>query len=435
MPIDAEPGTRVFAAGIASAGSLKVRAAGSVNDSTFGRSVRLVEEAEARKGPVQRVADRFSAWYLPVVAGIALLTWLIGGSLMSAIAVMVVACACAFALATPVAMLASIGAAARSGVLVKGGAYVEALDRVDVLLVDKTGTLTSGKLGVVGVQPSHGIDAQVLLALAAGAERYSEHPVGRAIVAHATAERVRVPEPASFSTIPGMGVEAVLDGEAVRVGRKGWSGFTDEDAGAVRGTGWTRVFVSRNGRPLGSITLADSIRPEVPAAIEAMRAYVPEIMLLTGDNDEVAAALANRLGVAYRAELLPEDKIHVVRHLQSEGKRVVMIGDGVNDAPALAQADVGIAMGAAGSDVAIEAAHVVLMRDDWSLVPELFDQARRAMKVVRLNIGFTAVYNVIGISLAAVGLLPPVIAAALQSIPDLGIMGNSARLLRTKHRH
>ncbi|HEX7071195.1 MAG TPA: cation-translocating P-type ATPase [Rhodothermales bacterium] len=431
VPVDATPGSRVFAAGIISGGSIRVRASGPVTESTFGRAITLVEEAEARRGPIQRVADRFSAWYLPVVGGIALLTWLIGEALMPAVSVLVVACSCAFALATPVALLAAIGSSAKQGVLVKGGAYMESLAQADVLLVDKTGTLTDGRPSVVSVDAVDGIATDEVLELAAGAEMYSEHPVARAIVAHARDQGISVPDPTSFHTIPGMGVEARVYGSVIRVGRRGWSVFSDEEAGAARGTGWTKVWVSRDGRLIGSISAADAARPEVPQALhEIAKRYVSEIVLLTGDTEEVAASLANRLGIAYRAGLLPEDKIAIVRALQSEGKRVVMVGDGVNDAPALAQSDVGIAMGAAGTSVAVEAAHVVLMRDDWAQVPRLFDTARGTMRVVRLNIGFTAVYNIVGIALAATGILAPVIAAALQSIPDLGIMANSARLLR-----
>lgn len=433
MPIEAEAGTRVFAATTAQLGSLRVRASGVGRDTTFGQVVRQVEQAEANKGQTQRLADRFSTWYLPIVAGIALLTWLIGGDLIAAVAVTVVACSCAFALATPVAMLASIGAAAKHGLLIKGGKYVEALAKADVLLVDKTGTLTQGRPELTDVVSWDGWSEDALLTLAAAAERDSEHPLGDAVRRAARDRGRTVPVPTSFAALPGRGVRALVDGRTVEVGsHRMLPGDVPEVARELEARGRTVLHVLVDGAPVGVLALADALRPEVPAALQAVReGGVREIELLTGDNERTARAIAEQLGVAYRANLLPEDKIERVRQHQAAGRTVVMIGDGVNDAPALVQADVGVAMGAAGTDVAIEAAHVALMRDDWSRVPELFALARRTMGVVKLNLGFTAVYNVVGIGLAAVGLLPPILAAAAQSLPDLGIMGNSARLLRT----
>jgi Cd2+/Zn2+-exporting ATPase/Cu+-exporting ATPase len=434
MPIEAEAGTRVFAATTAQLGSLRVRASGVGRDTTFGQVVRQVEQAEANKGETQRLADRFSTWYLPIVAGIALLTWVIGGDLIAAVAVTVVACSCAFALATPVAMLASIGAAAKHGLLIKGGKYVEALAKADVLLVDKTGTLTRGRPELTDVAAWDGWSEDEVLVLAAAAERDSEHPLAEAVREAARERGATVPVPASFEALPGRGVRAVVEGHTVEVGsHRMLSGEVPDPARTLEARGRTLLHVLVDGAPVGALAAADALRPEVPAALRAIRqAGVREIELLTGDDERTARAIGEELGVAYRADLLPEDKIERVRQHQAAGRTVVMIGDGVNDAPALVQADVGIAMGAAGTDVAIEAAHVALMRDDWSRVPELFALARRTMGVVKLNLGFTAVYNVVGIGLAAVGLLPPILAAAAQSLPDLGIMGNSARLLRTR---
>ena len=435
MPIEAEAGSRVFAATTAQLGSLRVRASGVGRDTTFGQVVRQVEQAEANKGETQRLADRFSTWYLPIVAGIALLTWLIGGDLIAAVAVTVVACSCAFALATPVAMLASIGAAAKHGLLIKGGKYVEALAKADVLLVDKTGTLTRGRPELTDVAAWDGWSEDEVLVLAAAAERDSEHPLAEAVRRAARDRDWSVPVPASFEALPGRGVRAVVEGRTVEVGsHRLLPGDVPGEARRFEARGRTVLHVLVDSVPVGVLAAADALRPEVPAALRAIReAGVREIELLTGDNERTARAIAEELGVAYRANLLPEDKIERVRQHQAAGRTVVMIGDGVNDAPALVQADVGVAMGAAGTDVAIEAAHVALMRDDWSRVPELFALARRTMGVVKLNLGFTAVYNVVGIGLAAVGLLPPILAAAAQSLPDLGIMGNSARLLRTRN--
>jgi Cd2+/Zn2+-exporting ATPase/Cu+-exporting ATPase len=435
MPVEAEAGSGVFAATLAQLGSLRVRATGVGRDTTFGQVIRQVEQAEANRGETQRLADRFSAWYLPLVAGIAVATYLIGGDLLAAVAVTVVACSCAFALATPVAMLASIGAAAKRGLLIKGGKYVEALAKADVILLDKTGTLTRGRPEVTDVVTVGSWNEEALLALAAAAERDSEHPLADAVRRRAHDHGLTVERPDVFEAMPGRGVRAQVRGRTVEVGsrRLAQAASVPPAAQALEDRGRTLLHVVVDGELAGVLAAADGLRGEVPAALDALRALgLNEIELLTGDNERTAQAIASELGVVARAQLLPEDKIARVREHQARGRTVVMIGDGVNDAPALVQADVGIAMGAAGTDVALEAAHVALMNDDWSRVPEAFEIARRTMGVVKLNIGFTAVYNLVGIALAAVGLLPPVFAAALQSIPDLGIMGNSARLLRTK---
>ncbi|WP_318556212.1 cation-translocating P-type ATPase [Geobacter anodireducens] len=435
MPVEAGPGTAVFAATIARLGSLRVRTTRVGSDTTFGRVIRLVEEAEANRADVQRFADRFSGWYLPVVVGVALGTWLLSRNPLATAAVLVVVCSCSIALATPLAMIASIGAGARRGLLIKGGKHLESLARADVLLLDKTGTLTLGKPQITDILPREGLTANELLTLAASAERYSEHPLAEAVRDKAREGGLRLLEPERFEAIPGQGVKAVLNGEEIAVGsRRLLSSDSDlESDDAIELQGKTVLHVFCDGRLIGTLAAADTLRPEVPEALaEVRRRGIRQIELLTGDNAQVATPLAAALGIACRANLLPEDKIAVVREYQARGHTVVMVGDGVNDAPALAQADVGIAMGAAGSDIAMEAAHVALMREDWRLIPELFGIARRTMGVVRLNLAFTAVYNLAGLVLAASGLLPLTLAAALQSIPDLGILANSSRLLRMR---
>jgi Cd2+/Zn2+-exporting ATPase/Cu+-exporting ATPase len=383
---------------------------------------------------VQTAADRFAGIYLPIVAGIAALTFIISRNPLAAAAVLVVACSCSFALATPIAMLASIGAAARRGVLIKGGQYIEALDKADVLLIDKTGTLTLGQPRISEVIPVDGVFSRNdVLSYAASAERYSEHPLAQAVRDAASRHALPLLEPQAFEALPGQGIRATIDGRSVLVGNRS---FVVEEPGewpdATR-NGKTTLYVAIDGQPAGILSAADTMRTEVPAALDELRGLgLKRIELLTGDNEQTAQALAGELGIAYRANLLPEDKIRIVREYQAAGHTVVMIGDGVNDAPALAQADVGVAMAVAGAAVAVEAAHVSLMREDWRLAPELFRIARRTMRVVRLNLAFTTVYNIVGISLAAFGILPPMLAAAAQSIPDLGILGNSARLLRQK---
>jgi len=440
MPVEAGPGATVFAATLARLGSLRVRATHVGQDTTFGRVVKMVEEAEAHRGAVQRVADRFSAYYLPVVAGIAALTLLIRRDPLATAAVLVVACSCSFALATPIAMLASIGAGARRGLLIKGGKYLESLARADVLLIDKTGTLTLGRPQITDVLPLNGLSETQVLALAASAERYSEHPLAEATRAAAREQALSLDEPEDFEAIPGLGVRTRVNGSLVAVGNRRLIPAASSLSAAddLEAQGKTLLFVAQDGELIGALAAADTPRPEVPAALAAIQALgVTRIELLTGDNQQAAAALVQGTyghaplpNLRYRADLLPEDKIAIVKAYQAQGHTVVMVGDGVNDAPALAQADVGIAMGAAGSDIAIEAAHVALMREDWTLVPEVFRIAHRTMRVVKLNIGFTTLYNLVGLSLAALGFLPPILAAAAQSLPDLGILANSSRLLR-----
>jgi len=435
MPVDVGPGARVFAATLARLGTLRVRVTRVGPDTTFGRVITLVEQAEAHRADVQRVADRFSGYYLPVVVGIAALTFLLSHNLLATVAVLVVACSCSLALATPIAMLASVGAGARRGLLIKGGKYLESLARADVLLIDKTGTVTLGRPQVVDVLALNGVSDLEVVTLAASAERYSEHPLAEAVRAAARERGLLLEEPEQFEALPGLGVRARVHGALIAVGsgRMVPAAASTKEAAALEAQGNTLLYVARDGVPIGAIAAADTLRSEVPAALDAVRALgVGTIELLTGDHERAAAALAGRLGLPYRADLLPEDKIAIVRDYQARGHTVVMVGDGVNDAPALAQADVGIAMGAAGADVAIEAAHVALMRDDWMLVPEVLRIARRTMRVVALNIAFTAVYNLVGLSLAALGVLPPILAAAAQSLPDLGILANSSRLLRQR---
>jgi Cd2+/Zn2+-exporting ATPase/Cu+-exporting ATPase len=432
MPVEAGPGSNVFAATIAQLGGLRIRTTRVGADTTFGKVIRLVEEAEANRADVQRLADRFSSYFLPVVAAIATLTFVIGRDPLATAAVLVVACSCSFALATPIAMLASIGAGARRGILIKGGKYLELLAKADVLLIDKTGTLTLGRPQITDVVELNGRSRDEILSLAFAAERYSEHPLAEAVRRAGRDGGIPLLEAQSFAATPGMGVEATVNSSRVRVGNRRFVG-ANGDGAVLEAAGKTLLYVSENDLPIGILAAADTPRPEVPVALQQVRSLgIKEIRLLTGDNQSTAAALAGQLGIDYQAEMLPEDKVAIVKDYQRRGHTVVMVGDGVNDAPALAQADVGIAMGAAGTDIAMEAAHIVLMRDDWALVPDVLHIARRTLRVVKMNFGFTTVYNLLGLSLAAFGFLPPIFAAAAQSIPDLGILANSSRLLRQK---
>ncbi len=439
IPVEKAQGAEVFAATINERGILRIRVRRIGADTTFGRIIKLVAEAESAKSPVQKFADRVTAYYIPVVLVLAGITYLISRDPVATVAVLVVACSCAIAMATPVAVLASVGSAARRGILVKGGLALEALAKVDTVVMDKTGTITFGKPVVTDVLSANGLPEDEILRIAASIERYSEHPLASAIIERARKKALGTEPPEHFEIVPGEGIVASWNGKEVLVGNRklmgtrgvAFQGGMLEQAAVLEGQGKTTVFLAEASIPVGLIGVADTLREEVPRAFSELKDLgVKHLLLLTGDNRRVASALAERLGVKYQAELLPEQKIERVKNLQEGGYRVAMVGDGVNDAPALAQADVGIAMGAAGTDVALEAAHVALMRDDWRLVPEAVRVGRRTFTTIQQNLGFALLYNVVGVALAAIGWLPPVLAAAAQSLPDVAIMLNSSRLLK-----
>ncbi len=441
VPVEKRAGDAVFAATICELGALRVRTERVGRDTIFGQILRLVEEAEASKAPVQRFADRFTAYYIPVVIGVAVLTYLIGGNATAAVATVLVACSCAIAMATPVTVLAAVGQAAKRGIVIKGGRFLEALAKVDTVVMDKTGTLTIGRPEVTDVVPLGAGREEELLVLAASVERRSEHPLAAGILRDAERRALVLNEPKEFEVYPGEGVLASVNGASALCGTeklmaRGQIDVPEAVLARVRvlaAEGKSVVLVALGGRLLGMIALADTLRPEVPAALDALRGLgVGRMLLLTGDRREVAAAVARRLGIDFEAEVLPEQKIRSVERLQQAGHVVAMVGDGINDAPALAQADVGIAMGAAGTDAAIEAAHVALMQDDWRVVPEAVRIGRRAFRTIQQNLWFTAAYNVVGMVLAATGWLPPIAAAAAQSLPDVAVMLNSSRLLRQR---
>jgi len=435
LPVEAGIGTRVFAASLMHEGMLKVRVISAGRDTTFGNIIRLVEEAETNRADVQHAADSFAGYYLPVVLSIAVLTFLLRRDALAAASVLVVACSCSFALATPIAMLASIGSAARQGLLIKGGKVLETLARVDTLFVDKTGTLTIGKPVITDIHPFGSLKEDELLSLAAAVERYSEHPLAQAVREAADQRGLVPPQVSDFTSLPGIGVRANLDGRELAVLKDApvENQAAREIIDRLRAQGKALLFVQVNQKTTGVMAAADVPREETGQALKDLAELgIREIMLLSGDHEAAVRHLAEGLGIPFRAGLLPEEKIAIIQEAQIAGRVVAMVGDGVNDAPALAQADVGIAMGQIGSDLANESAGISLMREDWALVPQLFSTARRTMRVVRGNILFTAAYNLIGLSLAAFGLLPPSLAAAMQSLPDLGILANSARLVRAR---
>jgi Cd2+/Zn2+-exporting ATPase/Cu+-exporting ATPase len=440
MPVEKCAGDAVFAGSVNQRGVLQVNVTRVGRDSMLGKIIRLVEEAEAAKAPVQKFADRYSALYLPVVIGAAVLTFLVTRNPTNAIAVLVVACPCAIALATPLAVVASVGRAARQGILIKGGLYLESLAKVDTLVMDKTGTLTFGKPKVTDIQAaSSKFQVSELLRLAAAAEKFSEHLLASAILEAANTRGITIVAPSSFEVIAGQGVIAQVNGDQIVFGNQ----HLMDERGIVIGAelraraaelereGKTVMLLSSNSHAAGLIAVADQVRAQVPDALKRLQSLgIQRMILLTGDNQRVASALAQKLGVEFRAEMLPENKIDFIRELQRKGHRVAMIGDGINDAPALAQADVGIAMGVAGTDVAMEAAHIALMTDEWENVPAAIRLARRAFRTIQQNIAFGLLFNLAGLTLASTGILTPVMAAAAQSLPDVAVFLNSSKLLR-----
>jgi Cd2+/Zn2+-exporting ATPase/Cu+-exporting ATPase len=451
LPVEKGPGDDVFAATLNERGLLRIETRRVGPDTTFGHVIALVERAEAAKAPVQRFADRVTAYYIPIVLSLAGLTFFISGNAPAAVSVLVVACSCAIAMATPIAVMASVGTAARRGILIKGGLHLESLAEVDTLVMDKTGTITFGKPRIGGIYGLDGASENDLLQTAAVLERYSEHPLASAVVEEAQKRGLSIPAPDRFDVLPGEGIRGRWNGADWLLGNRKLmenhgvrlTEETNRRVSELETDGYTTMLLAcgntvdeasrRPPQMMAIIAVSDTLREEVRTGLEEIRGLgIKKMLLLTGDNRRVAAALAARLGVEYKAELLPEDKIAEVSRLQSEGRRVAMIGDGINDAPALAQADVGIAMGAAGSDTAIEAAHVALMQDNWLMVAEAIRIGRRTFRTIRQNLAFAVAYNVIGIGLAASGVLPPVWAAAAQSLPDVAVLLNSSRLLRVR---
>jgi heavy metal translocating P-type ATPase len=435
MPVDKTIGANVFAGTTSQSGAIVVQTEHVGRDTTLGRIIQIVHAAQAQKGPSQRIADQFAQYFTPLILSIGASVWFLTHDLIRVMAVFVIACPCALVLATPTAVIASIGNIARRGGLVKGGITLETAGRVSAVAFDKTGTLTRGHPEVVAVDAVAGRSPSEVLQIAGVAETRSEHPLGRAIASHAKASGLTVADPDTFTMTFGRGVEATWSGHRVEVGNRrlldGDAPVTEMLATHER-LGRTALLVRVDGVPWGVLALADAVRPQARAAIEGLRRLgIHRIVMLTGDNAVTAHAIAKEVGITeVRAELLPEQKLEVVRGLQSAGEIVAMVGDGVNDAPALVLADVGVAMGAAGSDVALESADVALMGDDLTLLPETLTLARRALGIIRQNIwGFAVAVNAAGIILAGSGMLSPIGAAVVHNVASLFVVMNSGRLL------
>jgi len=448
VPVEVTVGDGVIGATVNAGGRLVVRATRVGADTQLAQMARLVEEAQTGKAQVQRLADRISGIFVPVVISLAVATlgfWIgtgngVGAAFTAAVAVLIIACPCALGLATPTALMVGTGRGAQLGILIKGPEALESTQGVDTVVLDKTGTITSGTMTLIDVITAEGVEESELLRYAGALEAASEHPIARAL-AKGAAERVgALPSVADFTNLEGLGVQGVVDGRAVLVGRASlladWSQpltpALEQAKATAEEQGRTAVAVAWDGRARGVLTVADSVKPTSAAAIRQLRALGLTPVLLTGDNRAVAEAVAREVGIdvgedTVIAEVLPADKVAVVKRLQSEGKRVAMVGDGVNDAAALAQADLGLAMGT-GTDAAIEASDLTLVRGDLRVAADAIRLSRRTLRIIKSNLFWAFGYNVAAIPLAASGLLNPMIAGAAMAFSSVFVVTNSLRL-------
>lgn len=451
LPVEKVPGDAVTSATVTSSGYLELRATRVGGDTTLSQIIRLMEEAASSKAPISRLADRISGIFVPVVMAISLtaaLLWaFVGGMdvrfcLSIAIAVLVISCPCALGLATPVAIMVGTGQAAQQGILIKSAESLELLHKVQTVVLDKTGTVTMGQPRVTDILCAPGVTEEELLCVAASAEKPSEHPLAHAIVEESQARHIPLCPVSGFRSVPGGGIQATLSGEAVLAGNAGYlaqNGVSlaamEADAHRLAEDGKTPLFFAESGHLLGCIAVADVVKPDSAKAIAALRRMGRRVVLLTGDNQRTANAIARQIGVdQVIAQVLPQDKAKCVAQLQQQGQRVAMVGDGVNDAPALAQADVGLAIGA-GTDIAIESADVVLMKSSLLDIPSAMDLSRAVLRNIKQNLFWAFFYNSIGIPVAAGVLYPalhltlnPMLAAAAMSLSSVCVVSNALRL-------
>ena len=432
MPVEKTAGTRVFAGSINQSGALELRAERIGRDTSYGKIIEAVERAERSRAPVQRLADRLAGYLVYFALGAAVLTFLVTRNIVSTISVIIVAGACGIAAGTPLAILGGIGRAARLGAIIKGGVHLETLGHIDTVILDKTGTLTFGRPEVQTLNAASGTSSEDLLDAAAAAELRSEHPLGKAIVGFARKQGRPIVEPTSFAYTPGRGIVTQVGGTTVRVGNQAWmadNGISVPALSAYSADTGSEIFVAREQHLLGSISVADTIRPEAKRAIAALHGMHIQTVLLTGDVRRIAAAVGSALGIqTIEAELLPEDKLARVRQLVGQRRIVAMVGDGINDAPALTAANVGIAMGS-GTDVAQESADVVLLGNDLERFADTVALARRTRATIWQNFVGTIAVDALGIALAAFGYLNPLLAAGIHVVSELAFILNSARLL------
>ena len=478
MPAEKSPGDSVSTGTLNGAGGFIMRATRVGADTTLARVIRLVEEAQGSAAPVQRLADRVSAWFVPAVGLIALtaaVIWLFAGpapalsgaawqyAMLTLVAVFIIACPCALGLATPTAIIVGVGKAAERGILIRSAAVLETAHRVSVVAVDKTGTLTAGRPQVTDVIPCDGMGQAEVLTVAASAERLSEHPIGRAVLERAEQDSLTLATPTDFVAHRGAGVTATVEGQNVVVGNAflivdekiSVDAGLSEAAGKLATAGKTPMLVAKDGRMVGVIAVADGIKSETPEAVAALQSVGVRVVMLTGDRPEVAESVASQCGITeYHAGMLPADKAEAVALLQSDGSVVAMAGDGINDAPALARADVGIAMGG-GTDIARETADITLMRDDLSGIATALKLSRETMRTIRQNLFWAFFYNSLLIPVAAgalypvfaalggvpggltfffgdAGFLNPILAALAMAFSSVSVVSNSLRLRRAK---
>jgi P-type Cu+ transporter len=455
MPVEKSSGSKVIGATINGTGSFVMRAERVGSETLLARIVQLVGQAQRSRAPIQRIADRVAQWFVPIVVAVAVLTffawWLFGPqprlahALVNAVAVLIIACPCALGLATPMAIMVGVGRGARAGVLIKNAEALQLLEKVDTLVVDKTGTLTEGKPTVVSYSQSLA-DEPELLRLAASLEQASEHPLGAAVVDAALKRGLKLSQPQEITSVTGKGILGVVDGRKVAVGSLGLmlevGALQEPSIAAIRPTDGTILCVAIDGKYVGNLGVADQLKPSTPDALRALKTQGIHIVMLTGDNPIVAASVAKQLGIEeFEAEVLPEGKLEIIRKLQGQGRVVAMAGDGINDAPALAQADVGIAMGT-GTDVAMESGSITLVKGDLTGILRARKLSQATMRNIRQNLFFAFAYNAIGVPIAAGVLYPffgllltnmlPVFAAAAMSFSSVSVITNALRLRHVK---
>jgi Cd2+/Zn2+-exporting ATPase len=436
IPVEKGVGDRIYCGTINESGSCEIEATQVADDTKLAQIKRLILEAQAEKSPTQRVMDRFARYFIPAILLIALATFLITGDSFRAITILIVACPCALVLGTPTAVVATIGNAARQGILIKGGVYLEQMGRLKALLMDKTGTLTYGRPKVVEMRPFNGLDEKEVLYWAAIAEKRSEHPLARAILGKAEEVGLNIPHPEFFESFRGRGVKAQWNGKTIIVGslemlKKEGIAVPESIEGLLKSEITTSLLIVLDRRFLGFISMGDTLREKAKTTIDKIKKEgVSEIWMLTGDSDQVADGIGKELGIGYEARLLPEEKVRRVKEWKRRGQTVAMVGDGINDAPALAAADVGIAMGAVGTDVAIETADIALMTDELEKIPAVIQLSRKALRVIKENLMFAIVFNTIMVLLSAQGWVSMILGAVMHQVSSLLVILNSMRLLR-----
>lgn len=445
IPVDKQIGDMVFGATINKFGTFKLEATRIGKETALAQIIKMVEDAQGSKAPIQKIADQVAGVFVPTVLAIAAVTFVIwyllgqgiNQALLSAVAVLVIACPCALGLATPTAIMVGTGKGAENGILIKGGEHLEAAYKLNAVVVDKTGTITKGIPELTDVLSLGDLEPDDILQLASIAEKRSEHPLGVAIAARAIEVFGQLSEPDSFEAIPGRGVQAVVDGKTVYVGTRRLMREKGIDIEGLESRiteledqGKTAMLMAVEDKLAGILAVADTVKESSPEAIADLQNMGIEVYMITGDNHRTADAIARQVGIRHvLAEVLPENKAEQVNQLQAEGKIVAMVGDGINDAPALATAHIGMAMGT-GTDIAMEAADITLMRGDLRTIPAAIRLSRQTMRKIKQNLFWAFIYNIIGIPIAALGMLNPVIAGAAMAFSSVSVVTNSLTLRR-----